>query len=288
MSFIALGLLSLVLTAPGERLICCGGPEVFVIAADESAAPKKLWSWKAEDSPEIPEASRKLFRTTDDCKPYDGERLLITSSSGGVTLIRRSDKKCLFFTRATNAHSACLLPDDRVAVASSFGGDELLIFSLKESGEKAPPLGRLKLHGAHGAVWDEELKQLWAHGQDELLLLKLTDAAPEVVRRHPLPTEGGHDLIPTGKPTSLYVTTEHGVYRFRKAEGDFAPLQPLAKLPDVKSIDVSPKSGRLVYHQADVEKKTWWSDTIRFANPPGTLRLPGEKLYKVRWDLAGE
>jgi hypothetical protein len=162
-----------------ERVICCGGSEVFVLAVEQEAeegksAPAKLWTWQAADSPEIPEAMRAQFRTTDECKSY-GDRLLITSSSGGVALIQRRDKKCLFYTSAKNAHSACLLPGDRLAVASSYGGDELLIFSHAEV-TTATPLARLKLVGAHGVVWDEKRSRLWALGGEELHLVEIRTA----------------------------------------------------------------------------------------------------------------
>ena len=131
----------------GEQLIVCGGPEVFIIPADaERVADKdRLWRWRAADSPEIPEEMHTQFRTTDECKPV-GESILITASSGGVALVRRKDKKCLFHASAKNAHSACLLPKDRVAVASSHGGDEVLLFALDRSGADLAPPRRRPLH----------------------------------------------------------------------------------------------------------------------------------------------
>ncbi len=277
-------------TAAEEQLICCGQAEVFVLAVGEKLEQPstKLWTWKAEDSAEIPAELRAAFRTTDECKPY-GERLLITSSSGGVALLRRANKSCLFYTRVKNAHSACLLPNEQVAVASSFGGDELLIFGLNQSGAEIAPVARMKLLGAHGTVWDAELKRLWALGSEELLLVKLTESDEnftlQVEQRYPLPTDGGHDLSPARDSQHLFVTTEHGVYQFDKQDRKFAPFEPLQNLPDVKSLDEHPRSGRIVYHQADIEQRTWWSDRLRFLDPAVSWQLPREKLYKIRWDV---
>jgi hypothetical protein len=63
---------------------------------------------------------------------------------------RRKNKKIHFFTKVRNAHSACLLPGGKVAVASSFGGDEVKIFGREKSGENIEPLMKVPLYGAHG------------------------------------------------------------------------------------------------------------------------------------------
>lgn len=284
-----LGLASLASAA--EQLICCGAEEVFIIAVtrDTPTLQDRLWRWQASDSAEIPAELRKQFRTTDECKPY-GETILITSSSGGVALIRRSDKKCLFHTSAKNAHSACLLPQDRVAVASSTGGDELLVFSLAKSGGDVPPLARLKLKGAHGALYDPSRQRIWVLGTDELLLVELTEQSGvlqlQVEKRFELPSSGGHDLSPGQDSRYLFVTTEAEVYQFDTREQKFVVFAPLAKTADVKSIAQHPKTGRIVYHQADITNKTWWSDRIRMLGPDQQIVLPKERLYKVRWDVA--
>lgn len=279
------------------RLICCGDKEVFVLssALDEPTEADRIWRWRAGDSPEIPESMHTQFRTTDECKPC-GDFILITASSGGVALVRRKDKRCVFLASAKNAHSACLLPRERIAVASSTGGDELLVFSRASSGPDAVPIARLPLKGAHGVLWDARLSRLWALGEKELLRIDLRekDAIPEIVveKRWPLETDGGHDLAFARDSKSLMVTTRFGVYRFDIAGERFVPLADpkdtvslaeLAKRDSVKSVDEHPATGVLVYHQG--AEKQWWSDTIRVAGSNRTIRLPGERLYKVRWDV---
>ncbi len=273
-----------------ERLICCGGAEVFVIssAQERSVEADRLWRWQATASPEIPAAMHGQFRTTDDCKPYP-DKLLITSSSGGVALVDRESKKCLFFTSVKNAHSACLLPKERIAVASSSGGDELLLFSLKTSGEKLAPDAKLKLTGAHGAHWDKQRERLWALGSDELLLVAIQEANDKielaVKDRWKLPTAGGHDLSPARDERYLSITTNSAVYRFDTKEQKFSPFEPLADAVAIKSIDEHPTTGQIVYHQANHAEKVWWSDTIRLLSPAKTIQLPDERLYKIRWDV---
>lgn len=280
-------------------IICCGASEVFVLPADGSqAAPEdRTWRWTAADSPEIPERCREWFRTTDDCKPYGKDRetgaILITSSSGGVALIKRSDKSCRFLAYARNAHTACLLPGGLVAVASSNGGDELLLFRLTDTvSDPLPgPVARLPFKSAHGLVWDAKLQRLWALGYDHLARLELrhtADAAPELVQeaQFPLPSPGGHDLRPSLDEQQLFVTTESNVFVFDKQSGAFQKESQLGEMQHIKSCDQHPQSGAVVYHQASDDH--WWSDTIRFLDEKRTLTLPAERLYKIRWDVPAE
>ena len=51
---------------------------------DLDAQPRKVFSWKAQDRPELPAAFKNKFKTTDECKPVAGNRILITASSDGV------------------------------------------------------------------------------------------------------------------------------------------------------------------------------------------------------------
>jgi len=270
------------------RLLCCGGPEVFLIAADiEKPAEKdRSWRWRAADSPEIPREMHTQFRTTDECKPC-GDFVLITASSGGVALVRRKDKSCAFFTSAKNAHSACLLPGERLAVAASYGGDEMRIYALDRSGADVAPLARLELKGAHGALWDNGRQRLWALGEKELLLLELRgkgkDTELKAEKRWDLPTAGGHDLAFARDGRYLLITTNTKVYRFDGKEGRFDPLRPLADQGRLKSVDEHPTTGAIVYHQG--QEKEWWSDTIRFADDEKTIRIQGERFYKARWDV---
>ncbi len=272
-----------------ERLVCCGAAEVFVIDALDPQT--KLWSWTASDSASIPEDFHRKFRSTDDCKPYAGGVMLITSSSRGVALIERDTKRCLFLADVANAHSACLLPERQIAVAASTSGDEIQFFTYEDAGESARvavsiPNQRIALLGAHGTVWDAAREQLWALGTTELLQLQRsgtdgTSDAWSVVARHQLPSSGGHDLSPAHNGSHLWVTTETQVLRFNMAEPSFDIAEGFGDQRNVKSVDVHPQTQRLVYQQA--LKTEWWSHTIRFADA-SPVTLENERLYKIRWD----
>jgi hypothetical protein len=278
--------------AAERQLICCGAETVFIVPLVEGGTMtgEPIWSWQAKDSPEIPDSMRGQFRTTDECKPV-GDDVLVTSSSGGVALVRRNDKKCLFLASVRNAHSACLLPENRIAVAASTGGDAVQVFDRAKGGPQAKATAQLPLEGAHGVVWDADQKRLWALGTHELLRIDLRELAGTlelaIDDRWTLPTRGGHDLLSARDPRVLFVTTNSAVYQFDRQSHKFQPFTPLADHAEVKSIDEHPATGQIVYHKADTAAKTWWSDTIRFLNPEGAIVLP-QRLYKVRWDRQSE
>jgi hypothetical protein len=272
-----------------DNLICCAGNEVFIIPAKpgELGDAERIWSWTPQDSPEIDAEQAKWFRSCDECKPVGDTAILITSSSGGVALIDRSSKKCRFLAYAKNAHSACLLPGNRIAVAASTGGDEILVFQIDPKQVHQPdPIARSPLVGGHGAEWDAGRERLWALGEHELQLLELSGPNKIVVEKSwPLPTHGGHDLSPTKDGKFFYVTSNSNVYLFEKATGKFTVEPVLGEFPKVKSVDQHPESGRVVFHRGTPEN--WWSETIRFRGSDEVIKIPGKKLYKARWDRSG-
>jgi hypothetical protein len=268
-------------------LICCGAGEVFILPHSQLNAdnPAPIWSWRATDSPTIPVDARKWFGSTDECKPLK-ESILITSSGGGVALVQRRDKKCLFHAYARNAHSACILPNNRIAVAASYGGDEVQIYDLDDTSRPAQPIARLPLHGAHGVVWDAQRTRLWALGDNVLLRISIPDAAGKgklrIDQSWKLPSQGGHDLSPINDGEHLFVTTNKHVYRFSRMDGTFVPDTELGDRPKVKSVTQHPTTGEIVFHQGTPDH--FWSETIRFVGERKSVQLPNRRLYKVRWD----
>lgn len=275
--------------APHEAgLIVCGWDEVFILAAAEDSNPsrRKVWSWRAADSPGIPPDMHALFRTTDDCKPVDdGRRILISSSGGGVALVDRATGRASFSARVTNAHSVEMLPGGRIAAAASVStaptGNRIVIFDAASAKEVASDV----LRSAHGVVWDEARGLLWALGGDVLRAYGIGPAGgPARLERRfeiPLPGEGGHDLVAIAGSPRLFVSTEKGCFYFDRDRRRFSAHDSLGDQPDIKSYSVHPRTGRIAYVQA--ERPNWWSEYLRFQRPDGALRLPGERLYKARW-----
>ena len=269
----------------GDLLVVCGGDEVFQIDPAVEK-PVKLWSWRAKDRPEIPEELRNAFRTTDECKPINGGMsLLVTSSGGGCALLELPSGKAIWWAKATNSHSIEALPGGLIAVASSVGkgGNKVLLFD-----EKVPmiPIAELPIPSAHGLVWDDARKCLWALGYGELLACSIEDRKLRVKSRHKLPDNDGHDLRPVPNSPDLMVSTHAGVWRFQRDEMVFRPDPDLTGREEVKSFDIHPKSGRLAVIQAAGEN--WWSESVELLHPAAKLDFKGETLYKARWLVAGD
>jgi len=273
------------------EIYCCGGRDVWLLNVEQARADptRRVWSWRAGDSPQIRPEHRAWFGAMDECKPVMGGRAVLVSSSsaGGVALIRRRDKACLFYCGGRNAHSAELIGDDLVAGAFSFRSDHLRLYRL---GGEALPARRdwlMKLPGAHGVVWDRAREVLWALGSAELLKLKVNRPEPgdekasaEVLKRWKLPRPGGHDLFPLDD-RRLAVTVGRGVYTFDAATEAFAPMKELAGKAAVKSVCRHPRTGRIAYVQGDPT----FAGRISFVGAE-PLGLDGRKdLYKARWNM---
>ena len=283
-----------------RELIVCGWDEVFILDldakpdADATSAknPRRVWSWRAQDRPELPAEFKPLFKTTDECKPYDeGARILITSSGGGVALVNRADGRVLFHARVTNAHSAELLPNNRVAVAASHDqagkGDRLIVFDLAEP--NAEILSE-ELPWGHGVVWDAQRNRLWALADKDLRVFELRDwdtRSPGLRRVDliPLPEGMGHNLSPVPGSPALAISTTNHCWLFDRDTKTFRPHPELGEARHIKSISYHPVTGQLAYVQA--EGDNWWADRIHFRQPAGVMHVAGEHFYKVRWNLSG-
>ncbi len=115
-----------------------------------------VWTWTPEKSKGMPPELINNFSTIDECKPTSGgTELLVTSSHDAVAVVSRQTGDTLFSAHVKNAHSAVLLPDHLIAVASSDAtdgsGDRIVFFDRRASNVE---LAELPLHAAHGLGWD--------------------------------------------------------------------------------------------------------------------------------------
>ena len=276
--------------AVGE-LVVCGWDEVFILNLDAGTdEPRRTWTWKAAGRADLPDDVEPLFRTTDDCKPFEGgSKILITSSGSGVAFVDRAQDRVLFYGRAANAHSADLLPRGRVAVAASHDaagkGDRLILFDLGRSNHE---LWSEELPWGHGVVWDEQRKVLWALADEDIRAYELRDWESDAPRLRrvaliPLPEGGGHELSPVGGTPLMAVSTGKRCWLFDRDSRTFRPHPELADKAKVKSISHHPTGGPLAYVQAE---SSWWAERIHFLNPRSVLHVPGEHFYKIRWNAA--
>jgi len=274
-----------------NQVFICGWDEVYLIDLDKKwdDIPQKLWSWKAREKEDIPDEYKDLFKSTDDCKPFEnGKKILITSSGGGVAYVDRIRDRVLFYGRAGNAHSAELLPGNRIAVAASHHtgglGDRIILFDIDQPDK---PLWEDELSWGHGVVWDEKRQKLWALAHEDLHVYKLknwdSDSPKlELLTKIHLPEGGGHDLsIVPGTPY-LNITTGTKCWLYHRDKGIFKPHPELADHRSVKCISIHPKTRQIMYVQAEGEN--WWAENIHFFHPEHKFYIQGEHFYKARWN----
>lgn len=269
-----------------NHVAVCGGKEVKIIDLEQSegSALHEVWSWRVDEPTEgLPAEYAGYLDPLDECKFVDNNRkLLLTSSHSGVVLLDIKSKKNLFYARVPMAHSADLLPRDRVAVALSTHakGNSLEIYDISQP-EKV--LYRDSLYSGHGAVWHAERESLYALGYDVLREYKLKDWATdhpslELAQSWPIPVKSGHDLVKVDRERML-VSGHEGVYWFDVESGEYTPFEPLKDTHNVKSVNYNARSGRLVYTKAEI---SWWTHNIYQENPDKVVTIDSMNIYKVR------
>ena len=269
-----------------NHLAICGGKEVKIIDLSKSNGREinEVWSWNIEDGAEgLPAEYSKYLMPLDECKFVDSnKKLLLTSSHSAVVLLDIKSKKCDFYARVPMAHSADLLPNNRIAVALSTNkaGNSLEIYDISQP-EKV--LWRDSLYSGHGAVWHAERESLYALGYDVLREYKLkdwnTDApALELVASTPIPVKSGHDLVKVDEQRML-VSGHEGVMWFDVESKEFSPFEPLKDTHNVKSVNYNHKLDRLIYTKGEV---SWWTHNIYQKNPDKTITIDSMNVYKVR------
>ncbi|GAB3007770.1 hypothetical protein GCM10027284_27440 [Cyclobacterium sediminis] len=266
-------------------MITCGDEEVAVFekAATDSLGFVKVWEWTASMSEGLPEDFHDYFNTTDECKPVGENQILITSSSGGVALVNRDDKKTVFYAHAPNAHSAEYLPGNKLVVALSTAknGNSIRLYDLDHSDSI---LFTDSLYSGHGVVWDEQNNSLFALGFDLLREYKLEDwdsSAPwlKQVSEWEIPDESGHDLFLTDD-SRLLLSTTNSVWQFDINRSIFSPFPALEGVHHVKSVNLNAQTGELVYTKGEI---SWWTHHVYMHLPKkDTLALTNKKIYKVR------
>ena len=275
--------------APVE-MVLCGWDEVYILRFEgpDDSKPRKVWSWRADKTSGLPDSMFGRFATTDECKPVEGgKRIVITSSSSGIAVVERASGRATFWASAPNAHSAEILPGNLLAVAVSHvpegNGDRLIIYDLARPGHE---LASDELFWGHGVVWDNTRKLLYALADEEIRLYKLLHDNPAGISLAriallALPERGGHDLYPVPRTNFLSVSTESGCWLFDRESFSFEPHPVLADSSRVKSLAVHPLTGRLSWTRADPNE--WWTDRVRLRNPEGDIIRADEHLYKARW-----
>lgn len=141
-----------------------------------------IWEWDARMSASNMGLTADRMQYIDEAKVVDnGTKVLVTSSDHWAALVDYETKKPVFYsTSCNNAHSAEMLPGNRLVVACSSSNGSLQVYDIDKSNQV---LYSTPLPNGHGAVWIESRQRLYANGGQKLNIYKLknwdTDA-PEL------------------------------------------------------------------------------------------------------------
>lgn len=267
---------------PGHVLVC-GDTRVLLVDQVNSAneIPNIVWSWDARLADDLPEDFRlKRFNSIDDCKATaDGSQILVSSSSGAISVVNVADKKVTFYAEVPNAHSIEILPGNLIVAAASTNpaGNRLMLFDLRVPGKL---LFSDSLYSAHGVVWDKNRNTFFALGYDVLREYSVNrGVALSLINEWKIPGISGHDLMMAPCGTKLFLTEHTGAWIFDIATQKFGKIEGFPDAENIKSINQN-KSGRYVF---TVPEESWWTYHVSLFNPEARLAFPGMKVYKARW-----
>ena len=278
------------------QLLVCGDSMIYHINADVAAEKgfnsSVIWQW---DSKSVMNVIGKDGLRLDDCKPVDNNsKILVTSSRGFALLLEKETKKMLWYSSgSTNAHSAELLPGNRVAVACSDKGDCIQIFDLAASDKV---VFSTPLASAHGVLWNEKHQRLYAIGGNYMYIYKLTDwetSSPKLTLENTISTyrivNGTHDLTYVNEDTFLVSGQYSAFYDIPK--GTFTQIPRFMNSRALKAVNYNITTGECWYVDATEPEGEfdWSSKTIHYtddiqSNAPDkkTIKNVPINMYKVR------
>ena len=286
----------------GRQLIAAGGTKVYIF--DEKMARDAgnykaglVWEWDSNKE------KAKLSRPDhiDDAKPVmDNKKLLVTSSYAWCALVDIETKGLDFYaTGLSGAHSAEILPGDRIAVACSDGGDFVALY------DKSRPnalIASYPLVSAHGVVWCEKTKRLYAIGGTTLQVYKPNadwDNNPALILEKTISSSGFvsgmHDMTAVDENTLIIGGNKLAFFDITTEK--FSAVTAYNKVAGFKSVNYNPSSGEFYYTYAwenySEGDYTWSSHWIRYTDnlsnsfspslpAQGIIRVEDINMYKVR------
>ena len=282
------------------RSIFCGDNMVYMIDAglanETTYKDAVTWSWDATEAAAVLGLDKSRCNHLDDCKPVDnGKKLLCTSSYNWCVLLDIATKEVLFHTTATpNAHSAELLPGNRIVVAcsggESSGNNSIQLYDISQPNRI---LYQSALGSAHGVVWNETTQRLYAIGGQSLQIYKLKDwetAAPslELEKTVQTPQGGLHDMSYVNSNT-LCIGGRRA-YLYDIGANRFTEMMLFSASTAIKSINYNDETGELWYTDSTNPEgsQSWSTQTIRYSTDKNastetrTIKVPDLDVYKVR------
>ena len=253
------------------QLLVCGDNHLYHIDANIAASKgfesAVIWHWDAKS---VMNVIGKDGLRLDDCKPVeDNSKILLTSSRGYALILEKETSKMLWYSNvSSNAHSAELLPKNRIVVACSDGGDCIQVFDRSTSNRvicSAP------LASAHGVLWNEKHQRLFAIGGNYLYVYKLENwesSNPSLQLEETISTykivNGTHDLTYVNEDIILISGKYAAFYDITKKT--FTQLPRFMNSTSLKSVNYNITTDGCWYVDATNPEGdfTWSSKTIHY------------------------
>lgn len=276
-------------------IIVCGSNLVRIIQPALIGSSYKdglVWEWDATAIASILDLDASRCDHIDDCKPVnEGSNLLITSSYNWCVLLDIDSKQPLFWAKGcANAHSAELLPDNRLVVACSGGGDQLRLYDRTKSNSV---LFTTPFEGAHGVVWMEKAQRLYALSYNKINVYSLVNwdtSSPSLKLEKSFANKngGGHDLTYVDDHTLCVSGGQSFLYDINT--DTWKELTRLSGSTALKSVNYNIDRNVLWFTDATVPEgsQSWSTHTIHCATDPYgstdalTIKIPDMDIYKVR------
>lgn len=279
-----------------KTIIFCGSNMVYMVDPTLTSGGTYqggvIWQWDATTAADVVGLAAKRMNHLDDCKPVDnGKKLLVTSSYNWTVLLDVATQKPVFYSAQTpGAHSAEMLPGNKVAVACSDNGDKVQLYDLSRSNEV---LFETALVSAHGVIWVDATQRLYAIGGQSLNIYKLNGADTmkptlELERSIQTPQGGLHDLSLVDSNT-LAVAGRRS-YLYDIANNSFKEMTLMRNTTAMKSVNYNGETGECWYTDATVPEgsQTWSTQTLHYTkdvfgtSDDMTIKVPDIDVYKVR------
>lgn len=259
------------------------------VAIADIGTKSVVWEWSPAAS-NVAAGDVKWFVNMSDAKPvYNNRYILANASTGGVALVRISDKKTVFYAYAGNGnvHSTEILPDGNLVVAASTGNYLMLMRMDTTTLPYAGYTKKVTVADAHNVVWDKKRQVLWTASGNKLysFTYNFNCAAPDLTLKDSLtlPASGCHDLFPAYGKDSLWLSTSSKVWAINLQSKTVTQASALAR---VKSISSGPDASypTILMQSIDTDQQ-WYNDKLVDVNGNTVLQLTGLKAYKGRWFL---
>ncbi len=257
-------------------------------AADVTGEEALLWEWKA--TPVLGFNITGYANSVDEAKLcYDAANgrhvVCVTSSAGFFGVAEYPSGEAIWCGSAKiGPHSMDWLPNGNVAVACSGNSDYdagcIRVYAASQ-GKRADAYAEVKLRGAHGVVWDDDLGLLWGLGDSVICAYRIggTDAAPTIEEveslRSIMPHGGGHDLTADPDAPGMFWVAGKDVMRFDARTGKF---ETVYRGDAYKSFGGF-SGGPLVLTQATNVYKAHDTDTLVWLMPDGAGKVEEKRAY---------